>query len=876
MRPLKIFQLLTVLLSAAGSCFGQQAVTGTLTLAASGDPVEEATVTACPTGSTLMISYCTSDMDGNFRLSCDAFPDTIRLTVRSIMTSDTTVVISSSTEHIVLRLEDAVKSLREVKIMAPKIREIGDTINYYVTSYADSLDRSIGDVIKKMPGIQVLPSGKILYQGKEINKFYVEGKDLLQGRYGIATNNIPADKIATVQVLRNHQPIRVLKDTEIPDNAAINLKLKDSSIGAFFMTAQVGLGLPLWLLSNELTAMRFTRNQQNLAVYKGDNTGHDVASEMTAFYNGFSGNNIRFFDRSSMQSSFIPSRYSLFDDTHMGSANDLRTLGNDYTLTTSINYLHDRQRSENICEQEVYVVGSDVVHIAEETNSTATRNELNGKVTLEKNTETAYVSNSINVFSNWNDQQDCITHAGTVSQYFKLPSVGVEDNFRTLRKDERHTTNWEGNFKASTNDENLVVSAPASNDDSSMCLTAGQQQLSFQNVEMDAAYREYLRLADKWSTTYSVGAFLNYYRLNSELLPSGDLTASLQEASMSNDFQRREYGMKGLAEINYFGSRLSGCIGIPLHLMELDRNDRISGMNARKTYFIPTPNAYISYRLHNVSFRLDASYGKKLASFRNDLSGYLLSSYRRLSRNEGTLRETSTLNASLLVSYENPFSSLFASAQLDYSHLSRNTLNNVVYQGVVSQMNEIKYSNQGQTGRLELTAGRSFDLLSTTVKATADLNYNDSWVMYYGAPAECRQLQAMFVPSFTSSIAHVVLLRYDGMLSYGTQAVESTRLRPVMQSRQRMELAVLPVKTLTMKVSVTQCSNSLLQSKRSFWFLDMELKLKRKKIEYVVDWTNVTGTNSFESMVYDHASSNYSCYRLRPSELLLNVRFKLK
>lgn len=35
--------------------------------------------------------------------------------------------------------------------------------------------------------------------------------DLLQGRYGLATNNIPAKAVSVVQVLENYQPVKALQ-----------------------------------------------------------------------------------------------------------------------------------------------------------------------------------------------------------------------------------------------------------------------------------------------------------------------------------------------------------------------------------------------------------------------------------------------------------------------------------------------------------------------------------------------------------------------------------------------------------------------------------------------------------------------------------------
>ena len=133
--------------------------------------------------------------------------------------------------------------LKEVIVKSKKIWGEKDTVNYLVSGFKSGNDQVIGDVLRKMPGITVKESGEISYNGKPINKFYIENLDLLQGRYGIATNNIQAADVATVQVLEHHQPIKALDNNNTMANeTAINLKLKEGSKGTFGLLAQLGIG----------------------------------------------------------------------------------------------------------------------------------------------------------------------------------------------------------------------------------------------------------------------------------------------------------------------------------------------------------------------------------------------------------------------------------------------------------------------------------------------------------------------------------------------------------------------------------------------------------------------------------------------------------
>jgi hypothetical protein len=71
------------------------------------------------------------------------------------------------------------------------LRVHGDTTDYKVSDFSSPQDRVIGDVIKKLPGIDVAKDGKISYNGKSISGVYIGGDNLLDDKYNIATNSYP-------------------------------------------------------------------------------------------------------------------------------------------------------------------------------------------------------------------------------------------------------------------------------------------------------------------------------------------------------------------------------------------------------------------------------------------------------------------------------------------------------------------------------------------------------------------------------------------------------------------------------------------------------------------------------------------------------------
>lgn len=119
----------------------------------------------------------------------------------------------------------------------------GDTIVYNTGSFTNGTERKLGDVLKKLPGIQVNEDGEIEVEGKKVSKVMVEGKDFFDGDSKLATKNIPADALNKVEVLRNYNEVNQMRGLgNDQDNVAINIKLKEGKKNFWFGEVEGGLG----------------------------------------------------------------------------------------------------------------------------------------------------------------------------------------------------------------------------------------------------------------------------------------------------------------------------------------------------------------------------------------------------------------------------------------------------------------------------------------------------------------------------------------------------------------------------------------------------------------------------------------------------------
>ncbi|MCC1483819.1 TonB-dependent receptor [Winogradskyella immobilis] len=237
-------KLITILLlCVASTTFAQVKLEGTVK-DSTGIVLELANVIAIEQETSTLESYGITDAKGKYRLSLGknkAYKvqvsyvgmktlDTIITTKEEDLIRDFTLVPDNSL--------DAVELTYELPVTIK-----GDTIIYNADSFKNGSERKLGDVLGKLPGVEINDNGQIEVEGNTVQKITVNGKDFFDGDSKLATENIPSNAVDKIEVLRNFSEVSQLRGVQNnQDNVAINIRLKEGKENFWFGDITVGVG----------------------------------------------------------------------------------------------------------------------------------------------------------------------------------------------------------------------------------------------------------------------------------------------------------------------------------------------------------------------------------------------------------------------------------------------------------------------------------------------------------------------------------------------------------------------------------------------------------------------------------------------------------
>lgn len=294
--------LLSLILTVLTSVQAQKAdgsVKGKLQDTVAKQPISDATVSVLGASDSTLKNFTLSGKSGSFEVK--GLPEgDYKLVIthlgyvefkKKFSISETNKVIDLGT----LIVEKEYKTLTGVVVTSESpIQVKNDTVQFNASGFKTVPNATAEDLIKKLPGMEVDKDGNVKSQGETVQKVYVDGKEFFGTDPKLATKNITADMIESVQVFDDMSD--QAKFTKIDDGSrtkTLNIKLKKNMNKGYFGKALAAYGSNDRYESN-FSINKFNGNQRMSILFNGNNINKqgfsfsDIISSMGGF-SGFGG-----------------------------------------------------------------------------------------------------------------------------------------------------------------------------------------------------------------------------------------------------------------------------------------------------------------------------------------------------------------------------------------------------------------------------------------------------------------------------------------------------------------------------------------------------------------------------------------------------------
>lgn len=767
------------------------------------------------------------------------------------------VVFSVGAQRRKENLDSVVKGLKlkEVVVSAKKVKQKGDTISYSAATYRSPSDKTLSDLLRKMPGIEVKDDGQVMYNGQWIKEFYIEGMNMLGDNYGVATNNIDAKAIGTVEVMQNHQDVKMLRGVEKGTAPAMNIKLKEDAKGVWTGTLDASAGAqPRFSWDVAANLMTFRRRAQNISVFKTDNTGNDLRKEINApqTFNGSLGTSLLSPGRATLDN-----RYAYLNTSYSLSVNQLFRIKENRFLTFNANYLHDKERREtdNIT---TYLTDSLNRYVFDELSEATMRQHFGGVNAVYKiNSSDTYLKNTLSANISFPDGEGVIGEA--LHQKLSGHSLSITDNFEFKhRKIGGGIGDTKARFSYTEREGDLGV----------------PERFLDQNL-----LQRRLRMS---ASTSLIAVTAPYTMFNLNFGAEGER----QEVRNSLDLPAAEEGRMVVWQtmikmtpnlLLHRGQKVQWNINVPIGAMYYSSAE--GSWRYHKMFLSLRPSTYLSYRLTDCwDLMLTLKGEEEMPTALGMMAQSHYSDYRSVYSNPDRIeiKPDRTLKGGFSVGYKSVLDMMFGSAGISYYQTKYGTSMGYDIEDGMVVYQRLPFSTRADGLRLDQTFSKGF--FRGNSKIGEEISLSTGSTEYYVGEELHTGRNVSFRGKLTYRMAFARWIAFDTaneltLTGIYTDGSKDGHTRNTFTSLTSFELS--PVRQLFIIPSVMYYHNNYSTSYRDNVFLNCKVEYTVGRVVLTLQGCNLLDSRVFRRFTDNGIISRSNEYHLRGRMMLVGVRIKI-
>lgn len=810
----------------------QTEITGTVSDAATGVPVEGASVVLLRNGNPLKFTH--SNAKGAFSLNVGRLQRTDSLNLSCLNYAQCRLGVNE-TGPMKIRLKAEPLILNEVNVRGNRTIGKADTTVYDLTRFASERDNSLKDVLRKLPGVEIADNGQIEVNGKPLSRFTVEGLDMTGGRYNQLEEHIKAADVKKAEVINHDQPIKALQDKIFTDDIAMNIIMKDEARDKLLIT------LKPYLLIGETNTVGGSANA--LQVGKKRQLSYDAAydrsgKDLTQLSSKLSTHNVglagallpSWIDLPTLTAPIDAERLRLNTSQHYA-VNRMQKSDDEHELRLSANYLRTVERQDTKNESTYDLGGITPETTSQQQHLQLLNDHLGLELERKSNTPTVYGNSLLSVNFQRTDALSLL--ADTLTQSAKRPQIDVVGKLYRL-------------------------------------ITIGKNQLTL-NAVADYHYSEdRLRLSGESGSVWTENLRNNLWHsaasivwLRKHAFQTYRLTA-LGEARNLNIVGNNTLLAASLTP--YWQYKKAPWLTV---LSAKARWERYPQQG--KNFLLWNVRTYIRWSAQRRSeWSASASYNETTGSAAEYALKNIRSNYRTFYSSDGTIPHNRAFYTSFQYIYKRPIEELFLNASLNTGRFWRDMtqsleIRNGIYYSVLTHR-----SSQVSFAQAEGNLSKGFFTLNLKTRLAGSISYNKGEQLSASQLIDYQTMVYRLSPNIEFSPAW-------GALSYSADFLwqHNKHLTTLFDWKQTLSMTST-LGPIDITVAATHYHNELTSQKvQNSLIADAKAVWRMKKARVCLSLSNLFNKQEYIVTQYSGVSSSTDHYQLRVRELVATLQFNL-
>ncbi|MGI6718098.1 MAG: hypothetical protein ACOX4D_02960 [Bacteroidales bacterium] len=197
------------------------------------------------------------------------------------------------------------------------------------------------------------------------------------------------------------------------------------------------------------------------------------------------------------------------------------------------------------------------------------------------------------------------------------------------------------------------------------------------------------------------------------------------------------------------------------------------------------------------------------------------------------------------------------------------------FNGYLRVQNTVEKSNYSNTYGINLSISKFINPIKSKISLAGNYFIYSSTVLQQNQFVDYKIHSINIRPGIETQIFDWASVSYYFLLRSQKNIVQKVKNPYINSISNHLSLNVFPIDKLGFTAGFEHYYSNVNENNKNIYFVDLDVEYSFKVVDVTLSWYNILNTKNYVNASYDGINEYGNVYQIRPSQILLSVKFKI-